>query len=565
MADDEARAQRDELELSARQLAARRRARSCYGVVRRPARAARATAGAGRDRARELADARPAPTSACSTPRTGATRPAGRGPRCWAWSPPRWRSTRRRGRGGGRAGGRLARGGRRRQAAAAGATGSAARPRALGGARAAAIRRAGRGRGGAGRRRAEAVLRRRGVDTLQRLAGQAAVALAEAGALAAAQLALAGQRGGAGRRARGDRAGRARPRARVRQRGDGGARRAAVDADRRRDRRRAARRMRPRSTPRSTSPSGRRCWPTPTSRPPTSSRSSGLVLERYTAPVDDEAGARIGRLVVLRDVTREREAERLKSDLMATVSHELRTPLASVLGYAELLRTRRLDAAGARRDRRHRPPRGQAAVGADRRLPRPAGDRAGPLRADAGAVLGRRAAVGAGARRSRGQSAARTGSSWRRATRRRRVRATAARIAQVVANLLSNAIKYSPDGGVVRVAAACTAASVRVVGDRRRASGIPPTAQEHVFEKFFRVERPDARWAGPASAGPGARDRRRPRRATWASRRRGRGLDASGSRFPRLRDGLSRELHQLCAQTANMCSFCPMRALACWT
>ena len=70
---------------------------------------------------------------------------------------------------------------------------------------------------------------------------------------------------------------------------------------------------------------------------------SGLVLERYTAPVDDDAGARIGRLVVLRDVTREREVDQLKSDLMATVSHELRTPLASVLGYAELLRTRRLD------------------------------------------------------------------------------------------------------------------------------------------------------------------------------------------------------------------------------
>ena len=71
---------------------------------------------------------------------------------------------------------------------------------------------------------------------------------------------------------------------------------------------------------------------------------SGMVLERYTAPVDDEAGARIGRLVVLRDVTREREVDRLKSDLMATVSHELRTPLATVLGYAELLRTRQLDA-----------------------------------------------------------------------------------------------------------------------------------------------------------------------------------------------------------------------------
>ena len=62
------------------------------------------------------------------------------------------------------------------------------------------------------------------------------------------------------------------------------------------------------------------------------SRRPALVLERYTAPVDDEAGARIGRLVVLRDVTREREVDQLKSDLMATVSHELRTPLASRAG-----------------------------------------------------------------------------------------------------------------------------------------------------------------------------------------------------------------------------------------
>ena len=67
---------------------------------------------------------------------------------------------------------------------------------------------------------------------------------------------------------------------------------------------------------------------------------SGFVLERYTAPIDDARGARIGRLVVLRDVTREREVDQLKSTLMQTVSHELRTPLASVVGYAELLRTR---------------------------------------------------------------------------------------------------------------------------------------------------------------------------------------------------------------------------------
>ena len=44
---------------------------------------------------------------------------------------------------------------------------------------------------------------------------------------------------------------------------------------------------------------------------------SGFVLERYTAPIDDARGARIGRLVVLRDVTREREVDQLEVDAHA--------------------------------------------------------------------------------------------------------------------------------------------------------------------------------------------------------------------------------------------------------
>lgn len=46
----------------------------------------------------------------------------------------------------------------------------------------------------------------------------------------------------------------------------------------------------------------------------------------------------IGNLVIVRDVTSEKEIERMKDDFISTVSHELRTPLTSVLGFTKMIR-----------------------------------------------------------------------------------------------------------------------------------------------------------------------------------------------------------------------------------
>src|SRR3546814_12878718 len=42
-------------------------------------------------------------------------------------------------------------------------------------------------------------------------------------------------------------------------------------------------------------------------------------------------------VVVARDVTRARQVDRMKDDLISTVSHELRTPLATIRGFTALL------------------------------------------------------------------------------------------------------------------------------------------------------------------------------------------------------------------------------------
>lgn len=46
----------------------------------------------------------------------------------------------------------------------------------------------------------------------------------------------------------------------------------------------------------------------------------------------------MGGVLLLRDITREKELDQLKTDFISTVSHELRTPMTSVLGFAKIIR-----------------------------------------------------------------------------------------------------------------------------------------------------------------------------------------------------------------------------------
>jgi signal transduction histidine kinase len=64
---------------------------------------------------------------------------------------------------------------------------------------------------------------------------------------------------------------------------------------------------------------------------------STRVVSVALDPVIASKGELIGAVAVFRDITREVESDRLKTEFIGTVSHELRTPMTSIKGFTQLL------------------------------------------------------------------------------------------------------------------------------------------------------------------------------------------------------------------------------------
>ena len=79
-------------------------------------------------------------------------------------------------------------------------------------------------------------------------------------------------------------------------------------------------------------------------------------------------------------------------------------------------------------------------------------------------------------------------------------RAEPDQLAQVLANLLQNASRYTPDGGVVTVAAEAGRSDV-LVSVSNTGDGIPQQDLPHIFERFYRVEKSRDRARGGAGIG----------------------------------------------------------------
>ncbi|MFL5952592.1 MAG: ATP-binding protein [Gaiellaceae bacterium] len=213
---------------------------------------------------------------------------------------------------------------------------------------------------------------------------------------------------------------------------------------------------------------------------------SGRVFQGFTAPVHDDRGGFIGRVWTLREVTQQRELDRLKDDFVATVSHELRTPLTSMMGFLEMIRE---GEAGSLNDEQKRFL--SIVYRSSERLQRLVGDLLFVARLDANGLQLHFVDVRVDdvVRESLESSAALARSRNVEAVGEIRqippVSGDRERLAQLVGNLISNALKFTPAGGRMTVRTFVDG-SVAVIEVADTGIGIPRGEQDRLFQRFFR-------------------------------------------------------------------------------
>ena len=207
-------------------------------------------------------------------------------------------------------------------------------------------------------------------------------------------------------------------------------------------------------------------------------------------------------LAIIRDVTSERNIERLKNEFISTVSHELRTPLTAIVGYLSLLQ-------------------GGVVSG----IPKEANDmienantNAARLSSLIDDILDLQKVSGGHLQYSMNDVLL---SEFIKQTiefnqgyatkyhvqlvcenlaEKNNIRIDTNRMHQVMANLISNAIKYSPQGEKVSVQAQCNNGQINIsVTDK--GAGIPKEFRSQVFEKFTQSDSSNTRQVGGTGLG----------------------------------------------------------------
>ena len=230
------------------------------------------------------------------------------------------------------------------------------------------------------------------------------------------------------------------------------------------------------------------------------------ILRASFSLIQSESGYISGVVCVLRDVTEEEQIEEERKQFVSNVSHELRTPLTSMRSYIEAL----ID--GAWKDEELAPRFLDVAQSETDRMIRMIQALLHLSRIDSGKselnkelidltalftqVLNRFEVL-LDSEEYRDNNYTLDSQLLTEAVF---VDIDPDRIIQVFDNVLNNAIKYSPNGGIIKSKMALSNDQV-IISIKDEGMGIPQDDLEHIFDRFYRVDRARSRAMGGTGLG----------------------------------------------------------------
>lgn len=232
-----------------------------------------------------------------------------------------------------------------------------------------------------------------------------------------------------------------------------------------------------------------------------------MILSAYFSPIQRESGFVSGLVCVLHDVTSQQKEERERKEFVSNVSHELRTPLTSVKSYVEALSD------GAWKDPEIAPQFLKVVQDETERMIRMINDLLSLSRMDSGTaklnleyvninelfsyILDRFDMI----IKKEEDPKKKRYTIERHFTRKDLwVEIDPDKFTQVVDNIMNNAVKYSPDGGVITARLLETHNHV-ILSISDQGLGIPRKDLNHIFDRFFRVDKARSRKQGGSGLG----------------------------------------------------------------
>lgn len=235
------------------------------------------------------------------------------------------------------------------------------------------------------------------------------------------------------------------------------------------------------------------------------------ILNAYFSLIQRESGFISGLVCVLHDVTEQQKIDDERKQFVSNVSHELRTPLTSMKSYLEALND------GAWKDPEIAPRFLKVTQKEADRMIRMITDLLNLSRMDSGTmkldletvnlnelfnyVLNRFDMMIKKDNNDARQTKSKNYTIKRDFTKRTVwVEIDTDRFIQVLDNIMNNAIKYSPDGGVITCRMEENGSNV-ILSISDQGLGIPKKDIDHVFDRFFRVDKARSRAQGGTGLG----------------------------------------------------------------